>query len=309
MVVTRRRNIQSAPIELEEHEIPAAASTRDDEGNWLMEVNLTEAALGPTMDGQYRKQTVVVTAFVTNVLAVDLIAQTFTARIQVTLDWVDDGILKKSAGSDATWKGGYEVDERFLDNEGHATAKTIWTPQFSMVNAVDGHEPLESDLNVQVLRGRPVVVQYFDLQPTLSCDLTVRNFPFDAQTLEAVFTSHYWSTLELKFVVSKSATSGGESVVGPSVANNAEWIFGGLNIDTLTHYYPYMERYDDNNPNYPHVKIQVQVRRNPWYFVIRVCVVSVLVTLMETVSFFVAPSDLSARFSISGTTFLSAIAF
>jgi hypothetical protein len=97
--------------------------------------------------------------------------------------------------------------------------------------------------------------------------------------------------------------------VGPSVANNAEWIFGGLNIDTLTHYYPYMERYDDNNPNYPHVKIQVQVRRNPWYFVIRVCVVSVLVTLMETVSFFVAPSDLSARFSISGTTFLSAIAF
>jgi hypothetical protein len=45
------------------------------------------------------------------------------------------------------------------------------------------------------------------------------------------------------------------------------------------------------------------------YFLIRIVTVSTLLNLMETCSFLMSPADLGARFGVSGTTFLSAVAF
>jgi hypothetical protein len=53
----------------------------------------------------------------------------------MTVDWVDDGILKKESGS--YWTGGFSIKDEFL-NVGSPTKETIWSPDLEIVNGLSG---------------------------------------------------------------------------------------------------------------------------------------------------------------------------
>jgi hypothetical protein len=51
---------------------------------------------------------------------------------------------------------------------------------------------LSSSFQLGVIGGRPVIYDYKDFAPELTSSLDVRNFPFDDQELQVIFTSGTW---------------------------------------------------------------------------------------------------------------------
>ena len=121
--------------------------------------------------------------------------------------------------------------------------------------------------------------------------ITVRDFPFDKQKLTVALTSHFWSCAELQLRFSEGAIRGGTDLVSKSVIQDSEWIYLGTSVNIEDKHYPYMTRYENNEPYYPHVEMSLLTRRNPWYFILRVALVSVLVNILEVVSFYVSAAD------------------
>ena len=55
--------------------------------------------------------------------------------------------------------------------------------------------------------------------------------------------------------------------------------------------------------------IRLRVRRDPWYYLLRITFVSVILSAVEACSFLIDVNDLGGRFGVSGTMLLSAVAF
>ena len=60
---------------------------------------------------------------------------------------------------------------------------------------------------------------------------------------------------------------------------------------------------------YSHAVIRLRVRRDPWYYLLRITFVSVILSAVEACSFLIDVRDLGGRFGVSGTMLLSAVAF
>ena len=61
--------------------------------------------------------------------------------------------------------------------------------------------------------------------------------------------------------------------------------------------------------SYSHAVIRLRVRRDPWYYLLRITFVSVILSAVEACSFLIDVRDLGGRFGVSGTMLLSAVAF
>ncbi len=68
-----------------------------------------------------------------------------------------------------------------------------------------------------------------------------------------------------------------------------------------------MQRYDHTEGAFSEAHLIIRVRRDPYSYLLRVASVSELLMFLEALSFLTDSSDLSARFSISGTIFLAMV--
>jgi hypothetical protein len=76
-----------------------------------------------------------------------------------------------------------------------------------------------------VLGGRPIIYDYKDFAPELTSSLDVRNFPFDDQELQVIFTSGTWEKDNIHFLFTSDADKPGHVHVHPDVHRHTEWLF------------------------------------------------------------------------------------
>jgi hypothetical protein len=174
-----------------------------------------------------------------------------------------------------------------------------------------GFQPLASGYYSDVRKGRPLVYQDSDFAPVLSTKMDIRDFPFDSQVLEIVMTSTMWDVGSVRFRFESDADNAAamNTNIQPEVFNNSEWLFLGTSGEIRDHTYSYVQRYDGYSGAYPHIKIRFHVRRNPWFFVHRIVGVSFLLSIMEGTAFLLPSIDIGNRFAVTGTIFLSLVAF
>jgi hypothetical protein len=112
MVLTRaRRKSQS-------HEIRSSECRFDPEGEWPLEYDKASSAVGVFSEhwdsSERGPRLCVISLFLKDLICVDSVGHSFRPRMQVLIDWCDDGILKQSEskfGEGASyWSGGYEVN-------------------------------------------------------------------------------------------------------------------------------------------------------------------------------------------------------
>jgi len=282
----------------------------DPEGKWPLKVD--ESALPLGVDGgnwDFESKGPIpclINFYLKDIISVDTVAQTFRPRLQITLDWVDDGALKKE--TTAYWTGGFGLKDELLA-DGEPTKATVWTPGFEIVNGISDTKPLSESIQLAVIRGRPVLYDYKDMAPVCASDLDVRQFPFDSQELEVVFSSTTWEDENVRFIFAENLDGPGSFHVHPNVHHHHQWLFMGCSGDVSTNIYPYQTRYDGQKGAYPHVTLRFHVKRNPWYFIVRIVSVSLLITLMEVTALLLSPDELGDRFGVTGTIFLASVAF
>ncbi len=301
---------------------PHASEALDPEGGWPLEFDSGALPVGSDMSGhdarRFGPKPVVLSVFVGDLVDVDPASQKFRAKLQMTLDWVDDGALVKgdeldehsgSTSSGSYWSGPYQFKEAFAEDP----AESTFNPQIALVNAVEDDAPVESATCQQVyrLRGRPVVSRYLEFFTTFRTNFDLRQFPFDESDLCVEMTSAFWGHKDVRFVWSDCMRQGLEACSSRAVGGRglSEFEIVGVDCESGSQSYAYLGRYDDMDPLYPHVVLRLRVRHDPFSYLTRVALVTVMLMMLEALSFLVDASDLGGRFSVSGTCFLSLCAF
>lgn len=235
----------------------------------------------PSAEPGATPKTLIFSCLVNNILEVNLIDGYFKPDLSFLLDWTDDGELTpahalKRASSD------------------------IWKPYLQFGNQVDEVQKIEENTDVYKLRGRPVICHYRRCIPTLSQTMPLADFPFDTLELEAEM-QFGWTTSDLRVVP-------GELEVDAKIRQMDEYVFVDGSIDVRDRYYDYFTCYDDSHKPYPEVAVRLTMARNPWYYIQRLVIPQLLLSLMALTSFFLDPEELNDRFSVSGTIILSEVA-
>jgi len=208
--------------------------------------------------------------------------QSFIPRVQVMLDWIDDGVLQKGIDDSYIFK-----EDVCGDTQTSLAPELAFNPKLAFVNDISDGEPLDQSIDILSLRGRPVIGQYYNFQPELRSPMDLRNFPFDQQRLKVEFCSTYFDITNIKFVFEKDVNLA--ECVSKEVQDNSEWTFVSASLSSEDHEYPYLARYDDADAKYQHIIVRLTFQRNPWYYLLRVVLVSGMLNLMETCSFMVEP--------------------
>lgn len=290
----------------------------DVEGEWPSRHDSMADAIGVSMEGHDIAEKgplkVIIHVYLADLPCVDTIAFTFRPKMQLTLDWVDDGALvdenipildedggTSSASSANYWTGGFSIRPDLVDKP----SESMFNPKLILVNSIaDATPSVDKSISLALLRGRPVVYEYCEFFPVLRSPLDLAQFPFDTSTLECRFTSNDWSTSDLQFVWAKEMQDFNKTV-SPSARGGpglSEFEIIGLETAIEGFSYSQQDRYEAQSCEYPHAILRITVRRDPFSYLMRVAVVSVMLMLMEVVSFLVDAKDLGGRFSVSGTT-------
>jgi hypothetical protein len=319
---TRRNPKQSLEMEKDSLEVDTEVDT---EGGWPLQHDYDIDAITPDMSG-YDIETkgplkVLINVYIADLPVVDTLAFTFKPKMQVTLDWVDDGALvdesipnlyadgnTTSTSTANYWTGGFSLRPDLEDKP----LESMFNPQLILVNSIaDATPSIEKSINIALLRKRPVICEYCEFFPELRSPLNLVEFPFDTSILECRFTSNEWSTKDLQFIWTKEMQDFNKTVSPAARGGPGLSEFEIINVDTAVEgfSYSYMNRYEAQSCEYPHAILKITVRRDPFSYLMRVAIVSVMLMLMECMSFLVDAKDLGGRFSVSGTTFLAMVAF
>eukprot|EP00581_Thalassiosira_minuscula_P016469 CAMPEP_0183718340 /NCGR_PEP_ID=MMETSP0737-20130205/11625_1 /TAXON_ID=385413 /ORGANISM="Thalassiosira miniscula, Strain CCMP1093" /LENGTH=517 /DNA_ID=CAMNT_0025947885 /DNA_START=427 /DNA_END=1980 /DNA_ORIENTATION=+ len=226
--------------------------------------------------------------------------------------------------------GKYVLKPHFQDD---AQAST-WNPEVVLVNAIADEDPIEAGSkfhSVKMLAGRPVISRTVLYQPECRCKFTFSNFPFDETDLVVKFGSNKWNSEQVNFIWSdrllsmtrRNSTKRGtmrgklkrkDSKLFKSVDENAiggvglsEFEIIKVRVETDEKDVNSMQRYDNAQGAFSQAHLIIRVRRDPFSYLLRVATVAELLMFLEVLSFLTDNSDLSARFSISGTIFLAMV--
>jgi hypothetical protein len=181
-------------------------------------------------------KTVMLDAFVIDLLHVDTGAQTFRLKLLVNMDWEDDGTIEpemkyrrnlgrrgSSSGSNGGGSGGEHV-ATMADMDVYKTGKfvprreyrddplsTTWNPNVVLANAIADECPVDAGSkfhSVQMLSGRPVVSRSVLYQPECRCAFSFSNFPFDETDLVVKLSSNKWNSEQVNFMWSHRLAGG-----------------------------------------------------------------------------------------------------
>jgi len=128
--------------------------------------------------------------------------------------------------------------------------------------------------------------------------MNLRDFPFDVQELPVNISSD-WLASDMSFVF----------VNDPVVKDSGEYTLTGVNVETLEHHYANLARYDFQHEGYHEISVKFQFARNPIYYLRGLFLIINLVLLISSFTFWIDPSDVGTRASLSSTMFLTLVAF
>jgi len=247
-------------------------------------------------------------------------------------------VINGGGGGTSSSSGTYKTGKYVPKNEFREDPLgTTWNPQVVLVNAIADEDPIEAGSkfhSVQMLAGRPVVSSSVLYQPECRCEFTFSNFPFDETDLVVKFSSNKWNGEQVNFMWSNRLNSMGrdksgnraskygvkqlvkteKSFLKRSVDRSAiggvglsEFEIIKVRVETDEKDVNSMQRYDNAEGAFSQAHLIIRVRRDPYSYLWRVAVVSELLMFLEVLSFITDVTDVSDRFSISGTIFLAMV--
>jgi hypothetical protein len=256
---------------------------------------------------------------------VDAVAMTSTSKIDVVVHWQDDRLIEKS-GTTYRWKR-----KAFGDNDPSKinSWENLWHPNLKMDFVKDGDAKGEV-MNIEVMRtadGTPHIMMYFSFTVTVKHPMDLRHFPFDTQVLlyffmledqpaatQAILLPHEAShMIEAKECLAETADSKSDVYeildikLIPTIVEE-EWSrvltkFGILSeADRAAHS-------SDVVLTYSNMELRILVRRQPFFFVVKVAVVIWVLMMMAPVTFWLERTAVQDRLGVSVTLALTAVAF
>lgn len=234
--------------------------------------------------------------------------------------------FRRKKSSDTYKTGKYVLRSSFMDDPLQST----WDPNMVLVNAISDENPIEAGSkfhSVELIGGRPVVSRSLLYQPECRCEFTFANFPFDETELVVRFSSNKWTSEQVLFEWSGRLKSKQNNSIGGTFKDRrsssrlkrsvdksavggvglSEFEILDVRVESDENDMNIMQRYDYAEGSFSRASLIIRVRRDPYSYLMRVAVIAELLMFLEVFSFWADSSDISARFSVSGTNFLAMV--
>jgi hypothetical protein len=170
----------------------------------------------------------------------------------------------------------------------------IWHPAMEMVNFKSS---TNSDTSVDILPDGTVQAQE-RFAKTLSSGLALQKFPFDRQSLQVVLESLKYDDRTVKLVADYAKTSIGTD----SFVSLSEWQIGTITGVNGKSFFP------PEKQHYSRVTVQVQVTRNYGFYILKVMMPLLLITIASWSVFWIDPQEFSTQIGIAFTNLLTVVA-
>jgi hypothetical protein len=217
---------------------------------------------------------------VTNLADINQASETFGVAGYLLYSWHDARLAFKPKPN------GHDTRTASLDD--------IWHPALEMVNF---KESSLSETAATIFPDGTIQAQE-RFSKTLSSGLALQNFPFDQQSLQIVLESLNYGNKIVELVAdSPKITIGKDSFVSLS-----EWQIGNIRGTKSKSYFP------PENQHYSRVTIDIHVKRNSGFYVFKVIVPLLLITIASWSVFWVDPQEFSTQIGIAFTNLLTVVA-
>jgi Neurotransmitter-gated ion-channel ligand binding domain/Neurotransmitter-gated ion-channel transmembrane region len=217
--------------------------------------------------------------YLSNLAEINQASETFDAAGYLMYSWRDSRLAYKPQQNETS--RGSSLDK-------------IWHPAIEMVNFKSS---TNSDTSIDILPDGTVLAQE-RFAKTLSSGLTLQKFPFDRQSLQVVLESLKYDdrTVEL------GADSPKISIGTDSFVSLSEWQIGAVTGTNSKSFFP------PENLYYSRVTVQVPVTRNYGFYVLKVMMPLLLITIASWSVFWIDPREFATQIGIAFTNLLTVVA-
>ncbi len=170
----------------------------------------------------------------------------------------------------------------------------IWHPAMEMVNFKSS---TNSDTSVDILPDGTVQAQE-RFAKTLSSGLALQKFPFDRQSLQVVLESLKYDDRSVILAADPARISIGTD----SFVSLSEWQVGTVTGTNSKSFFP------PEKQHYSRVTVKVQVKRNYGFYVLKVMMPLLLITIASWSVFWIDPQEFSTQIGIAFTNLLTVVA-
>jgi hypothetical protein len=170
----------------------------------------------------------------------------------------------------------------------------IWHPVMEMVNFKSS---TNSDTLVDILPDGTVQAQE-RFARTLSSGLALQKFPFDRQSLQFVLESLKYDDRSIELIVDSPKISIGTD----NFVSLSEWQIGTIAGASGKSFFP------PENQYYSRVTVQIKVIRNFGFYVLKVMMPLLLITISSWSVFWIDPREFSTQIGIAFTNLLTVVA-
>jgi hypothetical protein len=195
-----------------------------------------------------------------------------------------------------TWKDSrLAFTPRSANEESRSTSlDSIWYPAIEMVNFKSSSA---ADTIVDILPDGTVQVQE-RFSKTLSSGLSLQKFPFDKQSLQVVLESLKYGEKQVTLIADSEKISIGKD----SFVTLSEWNIKKIFGRQSKSFFP------PEKQHYSRVIIEVFIQRNPGFYVLKVMVPLLLITIASWAVFWIDPREFSTQITIAFTNLLTIVA-
>jgi Neurotransmitter-gated ion-channel ligand binding domain/Neurotransmitter-gated ion-channel transmembrane region len=170
----------------------------------------------------------------------------------------------------------------------------IWHPVIEMVNFKSS---TNSDTLVDILPDGTVQAQE-RFARTLSSGLALQKFPFDRQSLQVVLESLKYDDRTVELVVDSAKVSIGKD----SFVSLSEWQIGKISGSNSKSFFP------PEQQHYSRITIGINVKRNYGFYLLKVMMPLLLITIASWSVFWIDPREFSTQIGIAFTNLLTIVA-
>lgn len=217
--------------------------------------------------------------YISNLAELDRSSETFGAAGYLMYTWRDSRLAYKPQQQETS--RGSSLDK-------------IWHPAIEIVNFKSS---TNSDTSVDILPDGTVLAQE-RFAKTLSSGLTLQKFPFDRQSLQVILESLKYDDRTVEIVADSPKISiGTDSFVALS-----EWRIGTVTGVNNKSFFP------PENQYYSRITVQVPVTRNYGFYVLKVMMPLLSITIAFWSVFWIDPREFSTQIGIAFTNLLTVVA-
>lgn len=224
--------------------------------------------------------------YIEEIPEVNEIANTFTVEGRMDLVWCDPRLKYVDQG-----QGPFEL---FLEENAQEKLNSIWWPDVTFVNEVEGRDIANEEL---VIHENGTVEYKEKFTVVLEAKYDLYKFPFDKQTLEIEIESFAWDERYLQLHIE-------EHLVG----FNDEYEIPEWRTDSLETHIEDVIEVGDRNP-FSEFRMTINVTRQFGFYVWKVLFPLIILVIMCFAVFWMDDEGLSSRLGVGFTGVLTVVAY